>query len=60
MPWSVETPMSQRREFIEDAERGLYTMRELCTRYGIRSTHRLQVADAVSRVGPRPNAHSPT
>jgi putative transposase len=35
MPWSVETPMSQRREFVEDAERALYTMRELCARYGI-------------------------
>ena len=35
MPWSVETPMSQRREFIEDAQRGLYGMRELCARYGI-------------------------
>jgi hypothetical protein len=35
MPWSVETPMSQRREFIEDAERGLYAMRELCARCGI-------------------------
>lgn len=35
MPWSVETPMSQRREFVEDAQRGLFTMRELCARYGI-------------------------
>jgi putative transposase len=35
MPWSVETPMSQRREFVEDAQRGLYTMCELCARYGI-------------------------
>ena len=35
MPWSESTPMSQRREFVEDAERGLYAMRELCARYGI-------------------------
>jgi putative transposase len=35
MPWSETTPMSQRREFVEDAERGLYGMRELCARYGI-------------------------
>jgi putative transposase len=35
MSWSVETPMSQRREFVEDAQRALYTMRELCARYGI-------------------------
>lgn len=35
MPWSVSTPMSQRREFVEDARRQLYAMRELCVRYGI-------------------------
>ena len=35
MPWSESTPMSQRREFVEDAERGLYAMRELCARYGV-------------------------
>ena len=35
MPWSESTPMSRRREFVEDAERGLYAMRELCARYGI-------------------------
>jgi putative transposase len=35
MPWSVETPMSQRRELVEDAQRALSTMRELCARYGI-------------------------
>ena len=35
MPWSVTTPMSQRREFVEDAVRQLYPMRELCARYGI-------------------------
>jgi putative transposase len=35
MPWSVSTPMSQRLEFVEDVLRGLYSMTELCTRYGI-------------------------
>lgn len=35
MPWSESTPMSQRRDFVEDAERGLFGMRELCARYGI-------------------------
>lgn len=35
MPWSVMTPLSQRREFVEDAARGLYDMTELCERYGI-------------------------
>ena len=35
MPWSVSTPMTQRRDFVEDAVRGLYSMTELCARYGI-------------------------
>jgi len=35
MPWRVQTPMSARRDFIEDWLRGLYTMTELCARYGI-------------------------
>jgi len=35
MPWSVSTPMSPRLEFAETAARGLYTMTELCARYGI-------------------------
>ncbi|HEX5437789.1 MAG TPA: helix-turn-helix domain-containing protein [Gemmatimonadaceae bacterium] len=35
MPWRVMMPMSQRREFVEDAARGLYAMTELCARYGI-------------------------
>jgi putative transposase len=35
MPWRVQTPMTARREFVEDAERGLYSMTELCARYQI-------------------------
>ena len=35
MPWSVSTPMSQKREFIDDVVRDLYSMSELCERYGI-------------------------
>lgn len=35
MPWSVSSPMSRRLEFVEDAQRGLYAMTELCARYGI-------------------------
>lgn len=35
MPWSVSTPMSQRREFIDDVARGLYSMSELCVRFEI-------------------------
>lgn len=35
MPWSVAMPVSPRWEFVEEAVRGLYTMSELCARYGI-------------------------
>lgn len=35
MPWSVNTPMSRRLEFVEDAQRDLYDMTELCARYAI-------------------------
>lgn len=35
MPWSEMTPLSQRLEFAETAARGLYTMTELCARYGV-------------------------
>jgi putative transposase len=35
MPWRVQTPMTARRDFIEDWLRGLYSMTDLCARYGI-------------------------
>ena len=35
MPWKETSPMTERRQCIEDAERGLYAMSELCERYGI-------------------------
>jgi putative transposase len=35
MPWRVQTPMTARRDFIEDWLRGLYSMTELCARYHI-------------------------
>ena len=35
MPWRVETSMSIRREFAEEAGRGLYSLTELCARFGI-------------------------
>ncbi len=35
MPWSVSTPMSERQQFVEDAQRGLYSMVDLCARYHI-------------------------
>ena len=38
MPWSETTPMTERVRFIADLESTLYTMTELCDRYGISRT----------------------
>ncbi len=35
MPWSEVTVVNQRTRFVADAERGVFTMTELCRRYGI-------------------------
>ena len=35
MPWTETEPMKERMRFVADAERGLYSMSELCERYGI-------------------------
>ena len=35
MPWRVETPMSQRQEFVEAFAREHWHMTELCARFGI-------------------------
>lgn len=35
MPWSETNPMKERLRFIDDLESTLYTMTELCERYGI-------------------------
>ena len=35
MPWAETDPMDQRAKFIEDVETGLWTMSELCERFGI-------------------------
>src|SRR5437879_4468012 len=35
MPWTETEPMKERVRFVADAERGLYSMSELCERYGI-------------------------
>ena len=35
MPWLETVPMAQRTEFIADHRRGLYSVTELCSRYGI-------------------------
>ena len=35
MPWTETEPMKERMRFVAEAERGLYSMSELCARYGI-------------------------
>jgi len=35
MPWLETSPMEERERFIADHRRNLYTMAELCARYGI-------------------------
>ena len=35
MPWSETTKMRERLRFIDDVERDLFSMTELCQRYGI-------------------------
>jgi putative transposase len=35
MPWSEMSPMDQRLRFIADAEKQLFTVTELCRRYGV-------------------------
>ncbi len=35
MPWMETSPVDQRKEFIREYRRGLFTMQELCARYAI-------------------------
>ncbi len=35
MPWLETAPMEQRERFIDDHQRGLYDMIELCARYAV-------------------------
>lgn len=38
MPWTETSPVDQRQRFIADVRAGLYSMTELCERYGISRT----------------------
>jgi transposase InsO family protein len=38
MPWNETSPVDQRERFIADVRAGLFTMTELCERYGISRT----------------------
>jgi hypothetical protein len=44
MPWRETAPMTERMRFVTDWERDLYSMVELCERYGGQPEDRLQVA----------------
>ena len=35
MPWHEESPMTLRRQFVQDAQRGTTSITELCAAYGI-------------------------
>lgn len=47
MPWTETEPMAEQMRFVAETLRGLYSMSELFTRYGIRRRAGLQVAGAV-------------
>jgi putative transposase len=62
MPWLEATPMEQRERFVRDDRLALYTMTELCDRYGIsRKTGYkwLERFDAGGRTGLRDRSRAP-
>ena len=62
MPWLETAPMDQRDRFITDHRHGLYSMTELCARYGIsRKTGYkwLSRFDEEGRPGLRERSHAP-
>jgi putative transposase len=62
MTWLETSPMTERRRFVDEAHRGLFSMTELCTRYGIsRKTGYkwLDRYDAQGRDGLQDRSHAP-
>jgi transposase InsO family protein len=62
MPWQETDPVDQRERFITDHRRGLYSMTELCARYGVsRQTGYKWLAryDAGGRPALRERSHAP-
>jgi len=62
MPWQETDPVNQRARFITDHRHGLYSMAELCARYGVsRKTGYKSLAryDAGGRPALRERSHAP-
>ena len=62
MPWQETDPVDQRERFVDDHHRGLYSMTELCARYGVsRPTGYKWLAryDAGGRPALRERSHAP-
>src|SRR5829696_1583309 len=62
MPWLETRPVEQRERFIDDHRHGLYSMAELCARYGVsRKTGYKWLArhDAGGRPALRERSHAP-
>src|SRR5512143_930274 len=53
MPWLETDAMTQRLDFVFEAHRGLYTMRELCVRYGISRANGYKWVDRFAEEGRR-------
>ena len=49
MPWNETSAMDQRMHFIADYLEDYFPFSDLCRRYGISTSHRLQVGAAVCR-----------
>ena len=52
MPWKDVSIMDQRREFIVDYHRGLWSVRELCSRVGISRKTGYKWIERYEREGP--------
>src|SRR2546422_4257889 len=62
MPWLETSSMTERQRFVDDAQHGLFSMTELCARYGIsRKTGYkwLDRYDAQGQEGLRDRSHAP-
>jgi putative transposase len=52
MPWMETAPMKERMRFVTDWERELYSMVELCERYGISRKTGYKWIERCEREGP--------